>query len=393
MIGVKEALQRIKTKVQVLPAHEVYLKEALGCVLSSDVLAPVTFPPFDQSAMDGYAIKGVEFDEFNLIGEIKAGDDATDVQLQVGQAIRIFTGAMVPDSSDAVVKQEDVEVLNLGMIRIDKQISPNENIRLEGEQIAKGQMVAKKGIKVNTGLIAYCAMLGIEKLKIYRKPEICLITTGNELVQPGQKLNPGQIYDSNSIMLETALKELGFSVESFRASDDLDSTKRAVKQALDNFDLILLTGGISVGDYDFVHEALSSNGVEEVFYKVKQKPGKPLYMGLKGDKTVFGLPGNPASVFTCLHVYVIEAIRIMMGIESRKKEYALLKEMIQKPGGKTQFLKARETDGEVEILKRQSSAMLGDFIEANCFVVFEEEDEVQEDQRVEIIRLPKPFLF
>lgn len=393
MIGVQEAIECIRAKVRVFPAHEVCLKDALGCVLSSDVLAPVTFPPFDQSAMDGYAIKGVELDKFKLIGEIKAGDDATEVQLQVGQAIRIFTGAMVPDSADAVVKQEDVEVLNSGMIRIDKQISPNENIRAKGEQIAEGQVVANKGMKVNTGLIAYCAMLGIEKLKVYKKPEICLITTGNELVQPGQKLNPGQIYDSNSIMLETALNELGFSVKSFRASDDLDSTKRAVKQALDNFDLILLTGGISVGDYDFVHEALTSNGVEEVFYKVKQKPGKPLYMGLKGDKTVFGLPGNPASVFTCLHVYVIEAIRTMMGIESRKKEYALLKEKIQKPSGKAHFLKAKETDGEVEILKRQSSAMLGDFIEANCFVVFEEEDEVLEDQRVEIIRLPKPFLF
>lgn len=395
MIGVNEALERIIKSVARMPNAEVRLKDALGGVLGENVLAPVTFPPFDQSAMDGYAVRGIHSSDFSLVGEVKAGDDSSSVMLKEGEAVRIFTGAMVPSSAEAVVKQEEVEVLGSDKIRIEKQIRLSENVRKEGEQISLGQTVARKGARVNTGLVAYCAMLGIESLKIYKKPNIGLITTGSELVQPGELLKPGQIYDSNSIMLETALLELGYPLNVMRTKDDLNSTKEVVKQALENFDIVLLTGGISVGDYDFVHEALSSNGVKEVFYKVKQKPGKPLYMGMKDSKVVFGLPGNPASVYTCFQVYVLEALRLMLGIEPNcsKQEFALLEGELNKSAGRAQFLKAKEVDGQVEVLARQSSAMLGDFIDANCFVVFDESQETIKDESVQIIRLPKQFLF
>lgn len=395
MIGVKEALDKVIANVQKMPIERVSLKDALGGVLAENVSAPVTFPPFDQSAMDGYAVCGHLLSEFELLGEVKAGDDGSEVELKEGECVRIFTGAMVPDTADAVVKQEDVQVSPDGRIVIKKEIRQSENIRYEGEQIKIGQVVAQKGTPVNTGLISYCAMLGIEKLIIHQKPRICLMTTGNELVKPGNPLKPGQIYDSNSVMLETALLELGYSTDIISSRDDLESTNKGVKKALEHYDLVLITGGISVGDYDFVYEALSNNGVEEVFYKVKQKPGKPLYMGMRNNKVVFGLPGNPASVYTCFQIYVLAALKAMIGLkgDTENKEYAELKGALKKSDGRTQFLKAVEKNGQVEVLKRQSSAMLGDFVDANCFVVFEESMESLDNEKVEIIRLPKQFLF
>lgn len=394
MISVEEAIDRIHKRVKTLPVIHVPLKEALGGVIGQGVISTVTFPPFDQSAMDGYAVNGIDLNDFDLIGEIKAGDDASSLELEPGQACRIFTGAMVPDSAEAVVKQEEVQVLE-HKIRIEKQIKLSENVRKAGEQLNSGDMVVSKGTNVNAGAIAYCAMLGIAEIPIYRKPKIVVITTGSELVKPENVLKPGQIYDSNSVMLETSLLELGYDTDFISLKDDLESTIGGVKEALDKYDVVLLTGGISVGDYDFVHKAMDENGVEEVFYKVKQKPGKPLYFGMKGETVVFGLPGNPASVLTCFHIYVLEALRKLVGIDrsSVEKEMVRFDGTIRKMKGKTHFLKAYEKNGTVEVLGRQSSAMLGDFVQANCFIIVDEAIERIENESVEIIRLPKPFLF
>lgn len=394
MISVKEALDLIHERVRILPVVKVPLKEALGGVIGQDVISTVTFPPFDQSAMDGYAVNGIDLSEFDLIGEVKAGDDASNLVLVPGQACRIFTGAMVPNSAEAVVKQEEVQTLE-HRIRIEKQIKLRENVRMAGEQLRSGDIVVSKGTHVNAGVIAYCAMLGIAEIPIYRKPKIVVVTTGNELVKPGNKLKPGQIYDSNSVMLETSLLELGYKTDVISFKDDLDSTIRGVKEALDKYDILMLTGGISVGDYDFVHKAMDENRVEEVFYKVKQKPGKPLYFGMKGETVVFGLPGNPASVLTCFHIYVLEALRKLVGIDRStvEKETVRFDGTIRKMKGKTHFLKAYEKNGIVEVMLRQSSAMLGDFVQANCFIIVDEEIELLENEPVEIIRIPKPFLF
>ena len=395
MIRVEEAIRLVRENTRRMSTTKVGLSDALGCVVSDDILSPVTFPPFAQSAKDGYAVNGRDIQEFELVGEIKAGDDGSKITLNRGQAVRIFTGAMVPDSADAVIKQEDI-VRDQNMIRlnVDRKIKELENIRPEGEQIQKDETVISKGTKVNNGVISYCAMLGIEGLMVYKKPSICIVTTGSELVAPGNDLKPGQIYDSNSVMLSSSLKELGFDSEIFSTSDHLDKTKSVLSNAITKFDLVLITGGISVGDYDFVQEALNENGVSKVFYKVKQRPGKPLFMGVKGDTVVFGLPGNPASVHSCYHVYVLPAIRYMLGLPGiEKRETRMLKGLISKTAGRTQFMKAVQTEDSVEVLKRQSSAMLGDLVEANCLLVFPEEKEILENERAEIIHLPQPYLF
>ncbi|MFZ9029345.1 MAG: gephyrin-like molybdotransferase Glp [Crocinitomicaceae bacterium] len=395
MISVAEAIKLLNENSPRMSEAKVGLSDALGCVVSEDVLSPVTFPPFDQSAMDGYAVNGRDIHEFELVGEIKAGDDASKISLSRGQAVRIFTGAMVPSTADAVIKQEDIHrEIDRIALNVDREIKELENIRPEGEQIQKGETVISKGTKVNNGVVSYCAMLGIESLMVYKKPSICIVTTGSELVAPGIDLKPGQIYDSNSVMLSSSLKELGFNSEIFSTSDDLDKTKSVISKAIANYDLVLITGGISVGDYDFVQEALNENGVSKVFYKVKQKPGKPLYMGVKGNTVVFGLPGNPASVHSCYHVYVLPTIRYMLGLPgTESRETRLLKGRISKAAGRTQFMKAIQTNDTVEVLKRQSSAMLGDLVEANCLLVFPEEKESLENERVEIIHLPQPHLF
>ena len=395
MISVEDAIKLVGENTPRMSTIKVGLSDALGCVVSEDILSPVNFPPFAQSAMDGYTVNGLDIHEFELVGEIKAGDDGSMISLKRGQAVRIFTGAMVPDSADAVIKQEDI-VRDTDTIRIniDRKIKELENIRPEGEQIQKGEIVISKGTKVNNGVISYCAMLGIEGLIVYRKPSICIVTTGSELVAPGNELKPGQIYDSNSLMLSSSLQEIGFESEIFSTSDNLDKTKSVLSNAIANYDLVLITGGISVGDYDFVQEALNENGVSKVFYTVKQKPGKPLYMGVKGNTVVFGLPGNPASVHSCYHVYVLIAIRYMLGLSGKEnRETRLLKGRISKTVGRTQFMKAVQTGDSVEVLKRQSSAMLGDLVEANCLLVFPEEKEILENERAEIIHLPQPYLF
>lgn len=395
MISVEEAIKLVGENTPRMSETKVGLSDALGCVVSADVRSPVTFPPFAQSAMDGYAVNGSDLNEFELIGEIKAGDDGSKISLNRGEAVRIFTGAMVPETADAVIKQEDVDrEMNSIKLNVDREIKELENIRPEGEQIQKGETVVSKGKKVNNGVISYCAMLGIEGVIVYKKPSICIVTTGSELVAPGNDLKPGQIYDSNSVMLSSSLQQLGFDSEIFSTSDDLDTTKSVLNNAIANYDLVLITGGISVGDYDFVQEALNENGVSKVFYKVKQKPGKPLYMGVKGHTVVFGLPGNPASVHSCYHVYVLPAIRYMLGLSGKvNRETRLLKGSISKAAGRTQFMKAVQTNDSVEVLKRQSSAMLGDLVEANCLLVFPEEKEILENERVEIIHLPQPYLF
>ena len=249
MISVEEAIKLVGENTPRMSATKVGLSDALGCVVSEDIISPVTFPPFAQSAMDGYAVNGRDINEFELVGEIKAGDDGSNISLNRGQAVRIFTGAHVPDSADAVIKQEDiVRDQNTIRLNVNRKIKELENIRPEGEQIQKDEKVISKGTKVNNGVISYCAMLGIEGVMVYKKPSICIVTTGSELVTPGNDLKPGQIYDSNSVMLSSSLKELGFDSEILSTSDNLVKTKSVLCDAIKKFDLVLITGGISVGD-------------------------------------------------------------------------------------------------------------------------------------------------
>ncbi|MCR9172139.1 MAG: molybdopterin molybdotransferase MoeA [bacterium] len=376
MIPVNEALQRILTRTSALDAINIQLSEALGYVLAEDVLSPIDMPPFDNSAMDGYAINEFDSDEYKVVAEIQAGMNASDVTLKPGEAARIFTGAMVPASATTVVKQE-ITLRDGETVKITEAFQSGGNIRKKAEQIQSGTLALEKATHLNAAAIGLIAMLGIDSVKVYRKPLIKLLVTGNELVEAGNELQAGQIYESNAITIISALKELGFDATAVRVADDYEATAKIVGELLQECDVLLTSGGISVGDYDFVGKAMEENGVRTEFYKVKQKPGKPLFFGSTDSCLVFALPGNPASALTCTYIYVFPALQKMTGSTSlhlEKRSLPMANSYTKRPG-LTHYLKGRVVDGTVESLEHQSSSMLNSFALSNCLIVVPEEAE------------------
>ena len=249
MISVEQAITIVQNNTTVsLYFDTKKVAEALGCTLYEDVLSPIDMPPFRQSAMDGYAVNLNENGTYTVIGEVKAGD-SQNPHLKKGEAVRIFTGAPVPDTANAVAMQEKTSVEN-NVLKIDSPILKNENIRPLGEQILKGQTAFYKGTRLTPAGIAFLATLGITEVKVYKKPSVAVVVTGNELVAPGQDLAYGQIYESNAVMLMASLRVLGFNkVSTQRVSDDYKNTLDTLDEAINNNDVILVSGGISVGDY------------------------------------------------------------------------------------------------------------------------------------------------
>ncbi len=391
MISVQEAFDNITKNVNVSPIKNIETQYSLGQVLAEDVYSPINMPPFNQSAMDGYAIGDIESDSFSVIGEIQAGANSSHIKLQKGEAIRIFTGGMVPQGTATVVKQEIVEVKDK-IIRITEEIKENQNIRPLGEQIEEGELALEKGTVIDAGVIGYLYGIGIHQIDVYSKPKTIVIATGNELTKPGKELSPGKIYESNTYTIQAALNEIGIDATIKTVEDDYDSTREIIQNAIEDYDLVILTGGISVGDYDFVGKAVNEIGVEQIFYKVKQKPGKPIYFGKKDKTIVFGLPGNPAAALSCFYIYITPAIRKYQGFKdlTLKKRSLKLSADYQKTKKLSHFLKAFYKDNEVGILNSQSSAMLSSFATANCLLFLEEgKEEWKKGEIVEAYILPK----
>jgi len=375
MISVTEAQKQITQNAKLLDILSVDLNDALGYFLAEDLSAPIDLPSFRQSAMDGYAFIHNGQTELKVVGQVQAGDTAIP-ELNAGEAIRIFTGAPVPDAADTVVIQEHITRINDKLI-INTLPDKRANVRPIGEQITAGTAVFKKGHYINEASIGFLAGLGFTGVKVYRKPSVSILTTGNELQKPGTPLKPNHIYESNGIMLKNALARLGITeVQILKAQDTLDATKAAVKNALQASDVVLVSGGISVGDYDFVQEALLSNGVDEHFYKVNQKPGKPLWFGTTGDKSVFGLPGNPASSLTAFYIYVLPHLRKRMGSSSPflNERKAELTEDINNSIGKTLFLKAGVAGTKITPYTGQASSMLNTYALSNALLVISDKE-------------------
>jgi len=391
MITVSEAKQIISQNVEVNNTIKIPLNEALNCLLAESVYAPICVPFFDQSAMDGYAFKFNEKNELlNIVDEVAAGD-TRNINVNKGEAVRIFTGAKVPDSCDAVVMQELTEIVDSKLKVNDGGLKLGGNIRIKGHQIQQGELALEKGAKITPATIGFLASLGIKEVEVYSSPKVVVLTTGSELVKPGTELIEGQVYESNTFMLRAALNDIRIEPEVVLLKDDLETTQKAIEQALQNFDIILLSGGISVGDYDFVKPSLEYNKVEQLFYKVKQKPGKPLFFGKKENKLIFALPGNPAAALSCFYSYVLPAINIQKGETNPflNQLHLPLSQPYKKKTGRAVFLKSF-TDGKtVQLLEGQGSDVLLSFANSNCLVFLSEEIEhVQEGELVEVHLLP-----
>ncbi|WP_312078541.1 molybdopterin molybdotransferase MoeA [Chryseobacterium sp.] len=370
MISVEEALLKIKENANEFNLSEtISLETALGRVLAEDIFAPISIPPFRQSIMDGYAICSGENFDYRIVGETKTGE-SSDYELKSGEAIRIFTGAQVPETADIVVMQEQVKITENG-IQLEKIYNSGENIRNVGEQIKEGEKSFLQGEKLNPSALGILMSFGLKEVNVLKKPAVSIIATGNELVDAGENLEQGQIYESNSHVISNTVKQKGFEVVSVaKVKDSLEDTENAIKEALLLSDIVLISGGISVGDYDFVERALQNLEVEQIFYKVSQKPGKPLYFGKKDNKYVFALPGNPASTLTCLYIYFFELADLLMN----RQEVGLTKiqfpisEALENNSGRALFLKAKLKGDYVEILTHQNSSMLLSFARADALV-------------------------
>lgn len=391
MISISEAISIVKKQSNPLLKEVVIpIEKSVGYKLSKDMYSPIHMPPFRQSSMDGYALNLHDSLTYTLIGEIKAGDDFHPV-LKKGEAVRIFTGAAVPDSANTVIMQEKVNV-NTNTIAIDSQIAANLNIRYVGEQVKKGELALAKGTKLTPAAIGYLSSLGIETVSVFKKPRIALITTGNELIEAGEQLTYGKIYESNSKMLLSALNSLNFyDVSIHKVEDEYNITLSKLQDVIQSHDLIIITGGISVGDYDFVGKALNELKVQEHFYKVKQKPGKPLFFGKKDYAHIFALPGNPAAALSCFYIYVYITLQKLMGNDvcELPRIQATTLFNFTRLGDRPQFLKAIYKDGTVSILEGQSSAMQQTFAISNALVYLPETiSKIEIGDSVETILLP-----
>jgi molybdopterin molybdotransferase len=297
MLSIDQARAAVLAEVRPLPAEEVALADALGRVLAEDVTAAVDLPPFVNSAMDGFAVRsGPSGRRLTVVGESRAGAPA-DRALGDGEAIRISTGAMLPEGADAVLQIELVSEDGDSIV-LNDEVQPGRNTRSAGEDVRAGTPVLQAGTTLGPAEIGMAASAGRGSLHCGRRPRVTVIGTGDELVGPGDELGPGQIHDSNGPMLSALVRRAGADVRALRVEDDRVATVAAVEQALADTDVLLLSGGVSVGPHDHVKPALEANGVEEVFWRVALRPGKPTWFGVKRDDPgvlVLGLPGKPGS--------------------------------------------------------------------------------------------------
>ncbi|BAV07034.1 molybdopterin molybdochelatase [Filimonas lacunae] len=370
------------------------LPAAAGSVLAQDLHALIDIPAFNQSGMDGYAFAFADLDTYNhslqIVSKIAAGSGER-ITLQPGQAARVFTGAPLPEGSDTVVMQENTTINNGQLYITQPTLQKGDNFRPAGSEIQKGQLALSKGTVITPGTIGFLAGMGYAQVPVYAPPKIALLVTGDELQSPGTPLQYGQVYEATSVMLEALLLQMGITVTTTYVPDSLDATIAALDSALQQADIILLTGGVSVGEFDFVVRAAQSCGVQQLFHRVLQRPGKPLYAGVKLEKTVIGLPGNPSSVLTCFYQYVWPLLRKLTGHNDQLQQLqAPLAGPHRKPHALRHFLKGQYANGRVTLLPAQESYRMRSFAVANCLVELPEPAATyEENDLVHLYLLPQ----
>ncbi|KKL27837.1 hypothetical protein LCGC14_2381160, partial [marine sediment metagenome] len=320
MITIEHALRTVLSTVSPLKTHRLALSQARGCYLAEDIRADRDLPPTDRSAMDGYVVRAKDIAQspsgLSLAGEIPAGS-AARTRVQPGKCVRIFTGSAIPPGGDTVVMVEETTERD-GVVTFRTSVKTGANIRRKGEEVAKGQVVLPKGSPLHAAQIALAASVGKAALRVHKRPSIAILCTGRELKAPGAKVAPYQLRDSNGPALLAALSEAGFDDITHRiVPDDFGILTDHLAKAIAAADVVILTGGVSVGQYDYVPQAVQQIGAKVHFHGVAMKPGKPqLYATRRANRPIFGLPGNPLSVLTGFYELVLPAIRRMSGCDA-----------------------------------------------------------------------------
>ena len=381
MLDLETALARVLAALPPPKNEPVPLNEAAERVLVEPVSSPADLPPFDNSAMDGYAVRATEVStatsanpvRLRVRTKIPAGEYFSD-ELAPGECARLFTGSPVPRGADAVVMQEDTrtDAAHPADILICDAVAKGEYVRRQGEDVKGGALLAAEGFVVNPGTISLLAATGIAQVIVGRRPVVGLLATGSELREAGQPLAPGQIYESNRAMLAPLVTRAGGVPIAFPlVPDTLAETRSALERAFSESDLVITSGGVSVGEMDFVKAAFETLGGELQFWKVAMRPGKPFVFGRLGEKFLFGLPGNPVSAFVTFLLLVRPALRRWQGERevNLPTHPGVLGEQIANPGDRRHFVRVRvDPSGNVFSAGQQASHALASLAAANGLV-------------------------
>lgn len=389
-LTVEQARKRIMAAVEpVSGVEKIALRSALGRILAEDIFSPIDVPSHTNSAVDGYALAtaslSAETTKLRIIGTSWAGKPFSG-RVRAGECVRIMTGAVVPEGTDTVVMQEHVQFLG-SAIDVTAGIPPGENVRAAGEDLAKGQMALAKGKQIMPPELGLLASLGTVEVAVWRHLRVAFFSTGDELRSLGQPLSEGEIYDSNRYTLFGMLTRLGVEILDMGViRDDRDAIECAFLEAAANADVIITSGGVSVGEADYVKETLERLG-EIDFWQIAMKPGRPLAYGRVRGSTFFGLPGNPVSVMVTFYQFVEQALRHMMGQSNARSALTTFKvrcaSRLHKKPGRTEFQRGiLESDNTGELVVRatgqQGSGILRSMSAANCFVILPRDSQTVE---------------
>jgi len=394
LLSYNEALQRILDHCQThQDIEQVELLATAGKILAKPVFSPINVPPHNNSAMDGYAVRCQDLNsagqELEISQRICAGQAAQD--LKPGTAARIFTGAPVPENADAVIMQEQCEA-NGAKVKINNLPKAGQNVRLAGEDIQQNQEILSTGQLLRPQEIGLAASVGCAQLSVYKPLKVALLFTGDELTEPGQELKPGKIYDSNRFLLTTLMQQMGCEVvDSVLVADTLDATKNALIKASETADLIISSGGVSVGEEDHVRIAMEQCGQLNL-WRIAIKPGKPLAFGEINKMPFFGLPGNPVSAFVTFLLFTVPYIKKMQGREnhSAKPMSVIANFDWPKPGNRLEFARAKlniNDQGQVlaDIYSHQGSGVLTSTSWADGLVIIPIDKTIAKGEPVEYL--------
>ncbi len=382
MISEHEARQKILNLVQPTDAVEVALGESLHGYAAEDVHASVPIPGFDNSMMDGYALVAADStaaSPLRVSGEQPAGRDL-GLSLQRGEAVRIFTGAPMPSGADAVIMQEDVEVTDAGEILCREPVEMGENVRRAGADLCRGQRVLTQGERLSPARLSLLASQGRARVRMHRRPRIAVLSTGDELIPPGEdrQLAPGEVFNSNGVMIEALCREDGIrDIDLRHCGDDFQATVETLRQLICTHDAIILSGGVSVGDHDHVRPALKELGISPELWRVRVKPGKPfLFAQGQGPDgrpvSILGLPGNPVSSFVTFHLFVRGCLRRLMGAPLDVAQTLLspvtVSMNLTNDGDRPHYLRGRVDNGAFTPQGLQQSHALATLAHANALL-------------------------
>lgn len=400
MISVQEALQILEKNIPPLMEKEVPLEVAHGHFSAEDILAPEPAPRYTNSAMDGFALRYADCSaaskeqpaRLRLVGESQAGIPFTGV-VGSGEAVRISTGAMLPEGADTVVRVEDTretgESVDVLAVR-----SLGQDVRYKGEEFGEGSLLVKGGTRLGARELALLAAVGLHRVTVIWPPQVSLLVTGTELASPDDpEIKPHQIRDSNTTMLASAVRDCGGLLrQTVHVEDSHEDTVAAVRQAVEGGDnIILCSGGVSVGQHDHVKDAAKEVGFDELFWKIRQKPGKPLFVCRRGDTLLFGLPGNPVSAFMCFSNYVRPVLAKLQGTGTiSRTAMGRMAEKVENRGKRTNFIRVTvdERPGDLAMVRemeRQGSHMLSSIVQADGYIILTPGAFLEAGQLVEVM--------